>query len=226
MARSETEEMSRSEPSSQLKLPGFAIVMLVLAAFLIPFMGGNITDAAQTLEPGYVPTVRSLFRGSELATLQHAFLALLIGSAFAFLVIKRKIVQVPHMWISAPLTGLLLLLLASVFVSSYRWVSQVALAEWIAYGLATIAAVAGLGRKNGPVSVLVALSAGTGLMGLMGVLEYLNEKNAGNPSWRIFAGWNNPNAAAGMLAIGCLVSLGLLASAISTTKECQPPPLG
>lgn len=188
-----------------------SVALLGLAAFLIPFIGGQIPNDMATLEPGYSPTVRSLFRGQEIATLQHALLALIVVAAFVYLVVKRKIVQVPQAWISGPMAAFFALLIGSVLLSSYRWVSLTSFAEWAVYGIALIAAVAGLGRKTGPILVMAALSAGTGLVALMGIFEYGGERLAGNPSWRIFGGWQNPNALAGILVIGVLVSLGLLA---------------
>ncbi|HWA83792.1 MAG TPA: O-antigen ligase family protein [Fimbriimonadaceae bacterium] len=155
--------------------------------------------------------MQALFRGGEIATLQHALLGLLIVAAFVYLIVKRKIVQVPQASISGPLAAFLFLLLASVLISGYRWVSLTSFAEWAIYGLALVVSVAGLGRKTGPILVLASLSAGTGLVALLGIFEYGGERLRGNPSWRIFANWNNPNALAGMLVLGLLASLGLLA---------------
>lgn len=177
-------------------------------AFLLPLLGGQLQTDAWPLEPGYVPTVQSLFRGFEIATLQHALLALLVVAAFVYLVIKRKIVQVPHAWISGPLAAFLALLLGSVFISGYRWVSETAFAQWTVYALALLAAVAGLGRRRGPSAVLAALCAGSVLTALVGIVEYGQERSAGNASWRIFANWNNPNALASMLVIGLVLCIG------------------
>jgi tetratricopeptide (TPR) repeat protein len=192
--------------------------LLALAAFLIPFVGGSLPNDVLGLESGYVATVQALFRGSEVATLQHALLGLLVVGAFAYLIIKRKIVQVPHVWISAPLAALIALLMGSVFISNYRWVSETALAEWVVYALALVAAVAGLGRRNGPLAVIVALAMSSGIVGLLGIKEYF-ETRAIDPTWRIFGGWNNPNALAGMMLIGFILNLGLLGHQASLTAS-------
>ncbi|HVT13562.1 MAG TPA: O-antigen ligase family protein [Fimbriimonadaceae bacterium] len=207
----EQDRQSQAEVEEIVKRVPVSVVLLSLAAFLIPLIGGQIPNDVATLEPGYTPTVQSLFRGGEIATLQHALLGLLVVAAFVYLVVKRKIVQVPQASISGPLVGFLILVLASVLLSSYRWVSLTSFAEWAIYGLILIVSVAGLGRKSGPMIVLGSLSAGTGLVALLGIFEYGGERLHGNPSWRIFANWNNPNALAGVLVLGLLVSLGLLA---------------
>lgn len=199
-------------------------MLLTTAATLIPFLGGNLANDAEGLESGYVATMRSLFRGSEIATLQHALLALLVIGAFVFLVVKRKIVQVPNVRISAPLAALFALLLGSVFMANYHWISQTALAEWSVYFVALVVAVAGLGRRNGPMGVIVGLAASSGIVGLLGILEYSSMRSI-DPTWRIFAGWNNPNALAGMMLIGFFLNLGLVTrQSLPIVKESSANP--
>ncbi len=185
---------------------------LALTAFLIPLIGGQLANDSQSLEPGFSATVQSIFHGYELATLQHALLAFLIVLAFGAVALKRKVLQVPHAYVTAPMGAFFLLLLGSVFMSNYRWVSTTAVTEWFILGTALIASVSGLGRKTGPISVTVGLSAGSGLAALLGIVEY-GQMKAVDPSWRIFGGWNNPNALAGMMVLGMLVSFGLFAFA-------------
>jgi O-antigen ligase len=193
-------------------------LLLSIAAFLTPLIGGQLSNDAWELEPGYAPTVRALFRGFEIATLQHAILALFVVAAFVYLVTTRKIVQAPHAWITAPLASFLALLLASVFMSRYRWTSEIECAEWMVYGIGLIATVAGLGRKTGPMAVLSSLAAGCGFVALIGVIEY---GNAGDRSWRIFSTWNNPNALAGAMVIGTLIGLGLISFGLPS-RERKP----
>lgn len=173
-------------------------------------MGGQFPNDVGALAPDGL--IAAVFQGSEVATLQHALIAALVAAAFILLAVKRKIIQLPHAGISGPLAAFMVLILASVFMSDYRWVSQTSLAEWMIYGLAVIACVGGLGRKSGPVIVLSALAAGSSVVALMGVLEYGSMRNE-DATWRIFSTWNNPNALAGMMVIGAIVGLGLLANA-------------
>lgn len=182
--------------------------LLAVAAFLIPLLGGQLANDSQGLEPGYAPTVRALFRGTEIATLQHAVLALLVVAALVAIMAKRKIVQFPRPAIGAPLLAFFALLIASFFCSAYRWTSLVSLAEWAVYGAALIAAVSGLGKQRGPHSVLVALSLGCGLTALIGALEYAATASR-DPTWRIFSTWQNPNALAGMMVIGMTIGVGI-----------------
>ena len=198
-------DFARRQPAS--------VVLLALCAFLIPLIGGQIALEPQPLEPGYSPTVRALFHGVEVPGLQHALLAFLVLGSLGYLLIRRKILQVPNAWVTGPLAAFFAFLILSVFMSEYRWTSVSSLAEWCVYGLAVPAVVGGLGRKRGPTVVLEALSAGCGLTALLGILEFAA---AHNPTWRIFGGWNNPNALAGMMAIGALIGLGLLSRAKST----------
>jgi len=199
----------------RLGVPG---ILLTVCGFLIPIIGGQIAIEPQSLEPGYNPAVKSLFLGVEIPTLQHALLALLVIGSLGYLVLKRKILQVPHAWVGGPLSALLALLIGSVFMSNYRWTSITGLAEWAVYGISVLAVVGGLGRKLGPVAVLSALSAGCGLVGFLGIVEFAQ---AHNPTWRIFGGWNNPNALAGMMVVGVLVSLGLVAFAFRNESKAD-----
>lgn len=201
-----------------IRTPAPSVILLALAAFLAPLIGGQVPNDVSVLEPGYVPTVQSLFKGQEIGTLQHALVALIVFAAFAYLVFKRKIIQIPHHAISGGVAALIALLIASVFMSDYRWVSQTTLAEWIIYGIALVACVAGLGRREGPVAILGALATGSTLLALIGLAEYANMRSL-DPTWRIFGTWNNPNANAGMLLIGSLVSLVLCGTRKSTASN-------
>lgn len=183
--------------------------LLAATAFLIPLLGGQLANDSQGLEPGYASTIRALFRGTEVATLQHAFLALFVVGALVATLVKRKIIQLPRPAIGAPLFAFFALLIASIFCSAYRWTSFVSLGEWAIYGLALIAVVSGLGKQRGPYAVLMALSVGCGLTALIGILEYAATASR-DPSWRIFSTWQNPNALAGMMVVGMILGGGIL----------------
>ena len=66
-----------------------------------------------------------------------------------------------------------------------------------------------MGRKQGPLWIIGAVFAGSGVVALRGIIEY-SEMKAIDPTWRIFAGWVNPNATAVVLMIGLLCGLGLV----------------
>ncbi len=194
-------------------------MLLTAAAFLTPIIGGGLPNDMGALEPGYVPTVQALFRGTEIAILQHAVLALLVATAFVAVIAKRKVLQVPQVMVSGALATFCGLLVASVFLSQYRWISETALAEWLTYGIALVTVVAGAGRKQGPRAILAAFAIGISLVALMGIIEWRGA--AGD--WRIFAGWLNPNALGGMLVIGLALTLGWAAMAksiASTLLSC------
>lgn len=96
----------------------------------------------------------------------------------------------------------------SVAVSSFRAVSVNIWMEWVAFAVAFLACISGLGRRLGPLALLGAVFAGTAWIARIGLLEYLDNRHV-DPTWRIFCNWNNPNAAAAMLVLGFFCSLAL-----------------
>jgi O-antigen ligase/tetratricopeptide (TPR) repeat protein len=185
-------------------------MLLLLAAFVAPIGGGQLAlDNLPLLSTADV--LAGVWGAPEAPILAHAFIAALPCLAFSLLLWKRKIIQVPNNIISALLLLFLGLLVLTIGFSAFRYVSIQVACEWLTYGIAFYAVVAGVGRQRGPREMLAAISLGCTIVALRGILEYA-ETVFSDPTWRIFAGWVNPNATAAILLIGFFCSMGLVVS--------------
>lgn len=192
-----------------MKRPSAPIVLLCAAALFLPLWGGQIVTDRQALAPGTL--LAALFGGSEVPLLTHCLFAALIAIAAGIALWKRQIIQVPGAWISLSLVGLSASVLASVTYSSFRSVSIPAAAEWLVFAMAAFATTMCLGRREGPRLFLRCLVVGCMIVALMAIMEF-NRERGGDPGYRVFGGWINPNALAGVLTVGILCVLGLATS--------------
>lgn len=192
------------KPATKLRLTA-PQALLILAAGLSPVFGGYVaSDATKIGSEG----VLGAMGNGQAPVLQHALLALPVFVAMILILVGRRVQQIPHPNVAAVLVLLVASLGPAVAISSYRAVSINVWIEWAAYAVAFLAAVGGLGRRTGPVALLGAVAVGTAWIARIGLLEYLGMRG-GDPSWRVFCNWNNPNAAAGMLVLGFLCAMGL-----------------
>ena len=187
-----------------MKRPTVPQALLLLGALLAPISGGYVASDGTKIDPA--DFVGSMGSG-QAPVLQHALLALPVLLAFVVLLLRRRIQQIPSPYVGGALALFVGGLLMAVAVSSYRAVSVVVWVEWAVYAAAFFAAISGLGRRLGPLAVLGAVFAGTAWIARIGVLEYLDMRRI-DPTWRVFCGWNNPNAAAAMLTLGFFCALG------------------
>jgi len=181
--------------------------LLVIAAFLIPLFGGQISMDADTLPDGVLGGLSSAFGGPSVPMLAHTILAFLVGTAFIALLLTRRVVQVPNNTLAVTLCIFGGGVAASVIVSEFRSVSTPVGLEWVTYVLGFFAVVGAAGRRNGPVAIVSAFVAGTTLLAALGIREYVDSSD---PTWRIFSLWVGPNALAAMLLVGFVLSLGLV----------------
>lgn len=189
-----------------MKRPTAPQVLLILAAFLAPLIGGYVASDGTKVDPGAL--FASMGEG-QAPILQHALLALPAFLALVILLAARRVQQIPYPNVAAVLTLVVAVLAPSVAISAYRAVAVNVWIEWAGYAVAFLAAVSGLGRRIGPRALLAAVFAGSVWVALRGVLEYGDMRSI-DPTWRIFAGWSNPNAAAAMLTLGFFCGLALV----------------
>lgn len=195
------------KPQSQIDWSKAPVWLLCLAAFLSPIIGGTISTDAMALEPGYASTVQAIFGGAEVPILSHLVIATLVCASAVWILLTRRVIQAPMPLIGYAVLGLAIFIVASCLLTSFPALSIPTALEWLVYLIALLTAIGGIGRQQGPVSVLTALFAGCALLSLIGLNEYFFE--TADPSWRIFGTWQNPNAMAGMLLIGLFVGAGL-----------------
>jgi len=197
-----------------MRRPTISQVCFALAAFLIPFIGGQIsTDLAQPLPPGIGNLLRSTFggpmlQGMETPLLSHLAIGILLSAGMAASLIQRSVIQLPNIKLAGATVVFFGLLFISVGLSDFRSASMAAVGEWLLYALAFFGAVAVLGRRDGPRLVLGSFYVGACLLALYGIGVEYQQMRSLDPNYRIFLGWVNPNAAAGILVIAILVGLG------------------
>jgi len=186
-----------------------SVWLLASTAFLAPVIGGNLNVEAAQLAPGIWPLLTSLFDGVDTPGLADLVVALGALLCVIGLAMRRRVLQLPSNHVAGGVLALVGIITASILVSSFKNVSVAAWSHWLAYALVFFAAASAVGRVRGPVVVLGAFVGGCTLSSVLAIREWgLNR--AVDPSWRVFAIWNNPNALAGILVLGLVVSLALL----------------
>ena len=158
---------------------------------------------------GQIVVIALPFEGiGDLPSLVRLFVGVLVFGALAYIVSTRRVIQTPSSKFSFPVMGLVLVLGASILLSSFGFVSFDAWMSWVVYGAGFFLAVGSLGRVRGPRLLFATLTAAMTLVAFRGIYEYLYRFEI-EPTHRIFAGWNNPNALAGVLLIGLPIALSL-----------------
>lgn len=163
-------------------------------------------DNPQPLESAGPLTL--LMRSPAHALLANGVVCLLLLVALAMAAFRRKVLQLPSTAVLICLGIWVAVLLFSVVGSGYRTYSLVSVLPWLFYPLALLAGVSLSGRKEGAAAVLLGATVGSGVVALLGVLEYVGQPD---PSWRIFSTWFHPNALAGLLVLVLPVGLALAA---------------
>lgn len=180
------------------------------AAFAAPAIGGQVSN-------GMVPArldewIRAgLVGGMEGPWLSRLLLVLLFALPLAATWASNRVIALPRAeWMLA----------AAVFVAGgavsglgteYPWLFVASWPTWVLPILGTFACVGCLGRRRGPLLTLDALVAGSTVVAVRGVLEYASMR-AAEPGYRIFAGMNNPNAAAAVFALALPVAIARAAA--------------
>ncbi|HRF59528.1 MAG TPA: O-antigen ligase family protein [Fimbriimonadaceae bacterium] len=195
---------------------GAPFALLLVACFLLPVLGGQHELGRQAITGGFGAIVRAALDSSDAVALTQAILGLLFVVPLGIVVWQRRVIPTPSVRIACALLLLLGLLGSSILVSHFKFASTQAWVTWLVYGAAFFATVAVGGRVRGPRLILWAMTAGGGFVGIKGVLEYFTQPD---PSWRIFGGWVNPNALAGMLIL--LIPIGLALMITESERKAQ-----
>jgi len=192
---------------TRLKAPA---AMLLAAILLAIVFGGQLSTDSSPLGGSFGDLWSALTGTGELATLPHALISLLVCIPAILCLMQRRIVQCPPAPISVAAISFFGLVILSTLVSSFKSTSLPIAVEWSVYGLAFFATTALIGRRQGPKAMLATYFAGSAWVAIRGIMEY-GQNKAIDPSWRIFAGWVNPNATAAALLIGLFAGLAILA---------------
>jgi O-antigen ligase/tetratricopeptide (TPR) repeat protein len=188
-----------------------ALGLIALSLFLCCIFGGYIANDVTRLAPGFGPLIGSAFGGSDAPLFGHAVLATPLVLALAGCLLSRRIQQVPSQLFTAVWLLFFFFFGASTTFSSFKSFSMQIWLEWLVYGCALFAVVMCAGRTRGPLVLITAIVAGCTIVALKAILEY-GQMRGTDPSWRVFAGWVNPNATAALLLVGFFLSLSLCLS--------------
>lgn len=189
-------------------------ILLILAAFLAPILGGQINTESTSLPGGLLSILRSTFFGVDTPTLSHAVVSALTALALLWVLWKRKVVQVPPTRVGTFMLAFATWITLTLLFTRFFAASLTALLEWLTFVLAFFATVAAVGRRTGPRAVVTALLLGCTVLALIGLREYRDVRDV-DPTWRVFALWT-PNSLAGIVGVGLILGLGLAMSSQGT----------
>ena len=192
------------------KLPT-PVLLIAIGALLTPLLGGQISVDRMSIPGGITAFFQSVLGGLETPMLSHSLLALVFAAAVIAALKSRMIVQAPKAMFSGAMAAFVALLLLSIGFSQFRYASLAAATEWLSYAVALFGTVACVGRGRGPLLVLQALVTGVAVLAVLGLKDWAVQVKA-DPGYRLTGGWINPNAFAGMMAIGLVLAVALPAS--------------
>lgn len=174
------------------------VVVVALVAMAAPVVGGHVTTSPSPIQGSLLAEVLG---GPALPLTTRMILALPLVLVFGLVMYRRRVVQLPAL----PIVGGWLIACGLLFFSgAISPFAQFATAQWWTwpcYVLAMVTVVAVCGRKDGLVWTLSGLATGVTIVAAKGVLEYAGRAST-DATWRIMAGWNNPNAVASVLVMG------------------------
>lgn len=197
--------MSKTATFPKVKLE---YALLLIALFLAPIIGGHVATDALPMTGGLM---QELMGGGALPLGSRMILCLFILVGLAAMGARNRVIQLPNIRIMAALAALVLLLGITPLLSAFRYVAFREWLSWLAYGATLFLVVGSVGRGKTAKAALAVLGAGCTVVALRGIVEYAGVM-AEEPTYRIFAGWNNPNALAGVFLLGSLSLIGLGAS--------------
>ncbi|MDI9641663.1 O-antigen ligase family protein [Kamptonema cortianum] len=197
-----------------MKSPRAEYILLLIAAFLAPIIGGQVPVDAQPLSGSLLS---ELLGGPALPLGSRLILSALLLSALAVSYWKNRVVQLPNLRIAFVFGLLTIFLVSSIFVTDFKYPAVRELLAWITYFGAFAAAIAVAGRKTRVIGIMTAIGAGCSFVAIRGIWEYLSVFSE-EPTYRIFAGWNNPNAVASVFIFGAFLLTGVFANTKGFTK--------
>lgn len=176
------------------------------ATFLLPLAGGSLLLDAYPLDVNTV--IADLPHFQSAPALGHFLLALPFVFVLVLNLWRERVVPVASHKIFFAFLTFFLVIACSIASSQYQWITIQSVLEWLSYAVVFGGILVAVGRQKGPSIVLSALALGGFLVAILGIREYADMR-AIDPTWRIFAGWINQNALAGMLNLCIFCALGL-----------------
>ena len=148
------------------------------------------------------------FIGGAMFTTVRVLIAVLVLGGLGWVLGNNRVVQMPTVVYAGFLALLIASLGTSILVSEFRSVSLDVFLNWLLYVGGLYLAVATLGRVRGPRMLVETVVLASSVVAFKGVYEFLLMRQQ-EPTYRIFADWNNPNALAGLMAVTLPLALCL-----------------
>nr|MBA3726349.1 hypothetical protein [Armatimonadota bacterium] len=192
-----------------MKAATLPTILLLIGLALAPWFGGHVLFDAEPMSGS--DFWFSAFVSRTNPAVNHALIATFILLAVAIAAFRRNVLQIPGPLIAGLLFLLWIWIGISVMGSRFKHESILELARYTSYLFTLFACVLLLGRGTLARSALIAIFVGTTLVALSGLNEFMRSMRIA-PDWRIFAGWQNPNAVAGLFAVVLPVGVALALS--------------
>jgi O-antigen ligase/tetratricopeptide (TPR) repeat protein len=183
--------------------------LLALALILSTLIGGQVITDSVGLSSDTSALVAGFTGNPATVLTTRLILAVLLSGVWLWHLATNRVHSTPHRNITVCAGVLFLAVSASVLTSPFKASAFATYADWLVYLFAFYVSIAVAGRKRGPILLLTGLFIGGVLLAVMGIREYADVK-AEDPSWRIFAGWVNPNATAAMLMMTWFAGLAVI----------------
>lgn len=188
-------------------------VVLLMAAW----WGGTLYTGPQPAEQWFTDWLS----GGQLPLFGSFVLSLGVLIAFTATAWGADIWRFPVGRIFTPLLLLLFWLGASVVTTGFQWHAVQKFAEWLTAALLLLTIVAMVRRGSLAWLMLGSLIAGASLVSLNALQDYAFQLKLGNPTWRVFATFFNPNFFAGYLAMTIPLTWGVLLY-VARNREAHP----
>lgn len=180
--------------------------MLMVGA-VVAILAGGYTPL-DNISPGALSFGALIFGPNELIQVTRALVAVLVLGAWLVMAAKHRVMLVPDRTLLTPVLLLVVWMAGQGFASPYVLPAWTTWTSWAVALGSFLAIIAVAGRGTGVKWVLGAIVLAIVAMSLRGAMEY-GDMRAIDPTWRIFAGYQNPNAAAVIFAAGIPLAVGL-----------------
>lgn len=198
-----TSGQTRSPMPAWWRLTAVCLSLVLLTA---GWWGGTLYTGPQPIEAWFT----GWLSGGQMPLFGSFVLSLGVLTAFAAAAWGADIWRFPVGRIFTPLLLLLLSLGVSVASTGFQWHAVQKFAEWLTAALLLFTIVAMVRRGSLAWLMLGSLIAGASLVSLNALQDYAFQLKLGNPTWRVFATFFNPNFFAGYLAMTIPLTWGVL----------------
>lgn len=190
-----------------MKKPPLVVMFLAIGAFLLPLLGGSLSTDALPIMPDD-NLLGAILGGHKAPLFAHLAVSLFFIVPLLNAIFRRKIMHVPSLMISIPLSVFAGVIGLSIIFSDFRHTTAVALVDWSLMIGAYYAVTTSSGRKSGN-WVIFGLVCGISVCALFGIREF-QEMRTIDPGYRIFALQLNPNQAGALFGIGICLAVPLM----------------